>query len=490
MPGSVTVVVDTNLFHECKGLDDPGFPWADLGPFDEIVLLVSDTVLTELDDHKKTNRARLKRRAIKAGTWFRGLLSAEPAEHVFREAGPRVVMRISVQTPDTGHPHALDLSVNDDKIVAVAVALRRANPQEDIRLLSDDTRPLAKARAVGVPFETIPERWRRQEEVDDAARTEADLRAEIQALRANSPDLKMTAVGAVKKRLSLTRDAFAPLTETESAALRAKLANRYSLDRLEAAAQAGKPRRPNDLSLLTSRMEFLDASETQKTLYREQTWPDWLDKVIADLGAIPRAFNRVTHAAAIAFQLDNAGSRPAEDVRIVFRAKGGFRIAPVPIEGDVFMPTFDVPKRAPPPPVGHWLVNGDPVGRVRRSDPFAVHPTTFDPNLYRFDRNDEDWYYEPERPTAPVTEFCLEARRFRHRAKAEVFNVLVFPDLDAPTLNGSIEIELAATNIGSPIIEVFPVDVASTYSSSAALVWSLVDDYDLSPIKRDGRAIF
>lgn len=490
MSDSVTLVVDTNLFHEGKSLDDPAFPWADLGPFDEIILLVTDTVLTELDDHKKDNRARLKRRAIKAVSWFRGILSAQPAEHVFREAGPRVVMRISVQTPDTGHPHALDLSVNDDKIVAVAVALTKAHPQADIRVLSDDTRPVAKAQAVGLPFEGFPESWKREEELDDEARTQADLRAQIHDLRSNNPDLKITAVGAVNKRLSLAREAYAPLTETETAELRAKLVARYSLETLEAAAQAGKPRRPSDISLLTSRMEFLEATEGQKENYRIQTWPAWLDKTIAAFGAIPTAFNRVTAAAAIDFQLTNLGYRPAEDVRIVFRARGDFLIAPVPHDGDDFMPTFELPDKAPPPPVGQWLSNGNAVGRVQRNDPFAFQPTPLDLSGHRFNRNDEEWHFEPDRPAAPLTEFALEAKRFRHQGKMQTFDVLVFPNADVQVLNGSIEIEISATNIGRPIIEVFPINVTSTYGSSAETVERLVDGYDLSPEKRNGRAIF
>ena len=40
MPGTLRLVVDTNLFHECHKLDAPEFPWAAIGDFHAIELLV------------------------------------------------------------------------------------------------------------------------------------------------------------------------------------------------------------------------------------------------------------------------------------------------------------------------------------------------------------------------------------------------------------------------------------------------------------------
>lgn len=58
----LALVVDTNLFHEFRRLET--LPWDELTEVDEIALIVSDPVQTELDEQKKSPRARIKRRAL------------------------------------------------------------------------------------------------------------------------------------------------------------------------------------------------------------------------------------------------------------------------------------------------------------------------------------------------------------------------------------------------------------------------------------------
>jgi hypothetical protein len=130
------------------------------------------------------------------------MLQSGAEEHVFRQAAPRVVMRVSAQTASRDHPELLDLDIDDDRIVGVAVALTQAEPAWDIRVLSDDTRPMAKSKAVGLPFEFIPPSWSRPAEVDDQQRETDRLKAENVALRATHPLLSLQADGAVNRRLS------------------------------------------------------------------------------------------------------------------------------------------------------------------------------------------------------------------------------------------------------------------------------------------------
>jgi predicted nucleic acid-binding protein len=56
MPGTLRLVVDTNLFHECYKLDAPDFPWSAIGDFDAIELIVPDPVQAELDRQRKDTR--------------------------------------------------------------------------------------------------------------------------------------------------------------------------------------------------------------------------------------------------------------------------------------------------------------------------------------------------------------------------------------------------------------------------------------------------
>lgn len=84
------------------------------------------------------------------------MLQSGADEHVFREAAPWVVMPVSLQTASRSYPEQLDLELADDRIVGTAVALAHVEPSRDIRVLSDDTRPMARLRAIGLPFEFFP----------------------------------------------------------------------------------------------------------------------------------------------------------------------------------------------------------------------------------------------------------------------------------------------------------------------------------------------
>jgi hypothetical protein len=48
----LVLVVDTNLFHEFRRLED--LPWDELGEPEEVVLVVTEPVQSELDEHKKS----------------------------------------------------------------------------------------------------------------------------------------------------------------------------------------------------------------------------------------------------------------------------------------------------------------------------------------------------------------------------------------------------------------------------------------------------
>ena len=116
----LTLVVDTNLFHEFRPLNT--LPWSEITDADEITLLVSDPVQTELDEQKKSPRARIKRRALEWVKRFREMLKAGETDLTVIEGNPRVVLRLHATRPSKEHEDVLDLSVPDDAIVAMAVS--------------------------------------------------------------------------------------------------------------------------------------------------------------------------------------------------------------------------------------------------------------------------------------------------------------------------------------------------------------------------------
>ena len=403
MPGTVRLIVDTNLFHECHSLVRSDFPWRAIGDFDVIELIVPEPVLAELDRQKKDTRARLKRRAVEAVSWFRELLQRGLDEKVLRESDPRVILRIDVTLPSSAHPNVLDNSVTDDQIVGVAAALAEAEPTVDVRLLTHDARPGAKAHAIGLRYVFIHEEWIREPEQDELQKENQRLQQENERLRAVSPDLRISADGVVDNVVTLRRTALASLSNDEVNTLRASLTERFSLVKLESALRAQQSALSSLLAGHPSRRQYIPPSEAEIEHYRTVTYPAWVNSCIHQLQAVPHALNLSTSAQSLNIVLLNDGSRPAENVLIHFVARGSLFIAPPPHEE---RPAPRPPELPPPPvlPEGRWVRDGIAKATI-------IQPSLPDilsglsQTRTAFHREDEAFYYEPDRPDAPVEAF-------------------------------------------------------------------------------------
>ncbi|MBX9461328.1 MAG: hypothetical protein KL785_09800 [Brevundimonas sp.] len=483
MPGIVQFVVDTNLFHECKALDAADFDWSAVGDFDEIELVVCGVVQSELDRQKKDTRSRVKKRAIKAVGWFRTMLLAGANSHVFREAGPRVTMWISPARASQAHPEILDLDVNDDRIVGVAVALAAAEPMADIRLLTDDTGPAGKANALGLPFDFIPVDWKREPELDDQARENRDLKAQLAALRMTQPQIEVSADGAVNRKLAVQRAAWAELEPAELPSIRERLLARFPLDELERkfAAKASE-RRPGAWQFGIGNITVVPVAPEATARYRDETYPAWLDACLSWLESVPDLINPALAGDPVTIRLVNGGGKPAEDVRIRFRARGAILIAPAGVEGKV--PSLGKLPPAPKPPQETYLsAEGRPLGRVtpiRPADlPFAGLPR-LDRHLQP--REAEVWYYEPDRPNAPVDQYDLVCERFRHGGDEEAFELLIYPLSQAPVVTASIDVEVSATNLPQVVSVTFPVEIQTTFQPAGPLIEAVLKSEN--PVER------
>jgi hypothetical protein len=482
MPGTVSFVVDTNLFHECLSLDASAFPWADVGEFDSIELIVTDPVQTELDEHKKDTRPRIKRRAIEAVRWFREMLRSGTNEHVLREAAPRVIMTISAQTAYRDHPEFLDMAVPDDRIVGVAVALAKADPNRDIRLLSSDTRPLAKANAVGLQFKFIPESWIREPEIDEQQKEIARLTAQNAKLKALHPNLVVKALDAPNNRLALTRTMYSEPSEDEKLLVRNAILERFSVSKVEKTfPDTSMSRRP--ILLASNRIVHTPPSERSVRRYRDETYQAWVAACVAHISTLAHTVNGRMPTSTVTICLSNIGYRSAENVRIHFKARGPFLLAPSRVE--VYGREAEDLPPVPRPPSGEWHHDG-----VQLATASAMRLPLFapPPDYSRFGRDafvkeDEEWYYAPDAPEAPVDAFTLESRRFRHGADSEFFEFLVFPQSIDVELRGAIAVEVSASNVADALALTFPIAVQTTFISPLDMMLAFLDSQN--PLAQD-----
>lgn len=83
---------DTNVFIQCRPLSQ--VDWSAWKEFDEVHLVVSRPVQSEIDNHKNKGSDRLGKRARTTSSLFREIILADPPEKVIRDIGPRVKLVI------------------------------------------------------------------------------------------------------------------------------------------------------------------------------------------------------------------------------------------------------------------------------------------------------------------------------------------------------------------------------------------------------------
>jgi PIN domain len=463
VPGNVRLIVDTNLFHECHSLVRPDFPWRAVGDFDTIDLIVSAPVMDELDRQKKVTRPRIKRRAVEAVSWFRELLQNGLDKKVLRESDPRVTLQIDVTLPSSAHPNVLDPSVADDRIVGVAASLSEADPAADVRLLTHDTGPVAKAKAIGLNYVFIPGSWIREPEEDDQQKEIQRLKDEIRHLKSVSPNLAVRVGGLEDNVVTLRRLAVASLTYDEVSALQESLNIKFPLPEL----QSGQGRWPHSFASLFGepggKGQFVPPSNAEIVHYQRVIYPGWIRSCLDRIEDVPRARNLVTPARSLEIILSNDGSRPAENLLIRFVARGPFLIAPPPQDESSAPCPLDLPPR-PAPPSGYWLKDGERMVMGTITNPPLV--TAFAGLSHRgapYERDAEAFYYDPKRPDGPVDAFEMTCERLRHGLDPHVFIVDVFPQNEESEVKGAIEVQVSASNMSDIKELIVPIQVFTEF---------------------------
>jgi hypothetical protein len=163
---------DTTFFQESRALFDQT-DWAQVFEIPAVVLLVPPVVVRELDQQKsepRPHRSKLQDRARKVlrtlDTIIDNQTNGQPVN-----LRPNVDVLILDREPAV-FPVGLDPAINDDRVVATAVAFRWLHPGLRVAVLSDDRGPRLKASRFDLERFRLPESERRNSaESDDSSRT-------------------------------------------------------------------------------------------------------------------------------------------------------------------------------------------------------------------------------------------------------------------------------------------------------------------------------
>jgi hypothetical protein len=149
---------DTSVFVQCRPLEEL---WSDTWKgFDEVHLIVSRPVQSEIDNQKNRGDDRLGRRARAASSALREVILGSVGHKVIRDSGTCVKLLVQQELkPNPDLSMRLDYQERDDQLVGIVHAFVEENPDADTRLLTHDTGPMASAKMVGVRVEPVPDAW-------------------------------------------------------------------------------------------------------------------------------------------------------------------------------------------------------------------------------------------------------------------------------------------------------------------------------------------
>lgn len=346
------LVADTNLFLECKALDQ--LPWSELGA-DPIVVVLTKPVLDEIDKHKKST-GRTRARALEIFGRVREMVTAGTIEIDIRTSSPRVMLRLATNArPDPALRDDLDYSKTDERLIGIVATLNADGSDSPTRLFTDDIGPASMAQGLNVPHLLIDPAWRRPAAESTEQRRIGQLERDLETYRSQEP---MIAIGicegaSPENVIGIEDRIAAPLTPEQIEALLDELRRRRPPIQ---ECEPPEPKRERRASGDVATTRYSAPSEDDIAEYRGRQYPAWIESCRQTLATLHQGRDELTVSVPIRWPISNEGTRPATRVRIEFEGKGAVKLVRgrTVEDTDEDQPSADasqpVRPRFPPPP--------------------------------------------------------------------------------------------------------------------------------------------
>lgn len=303
---------DSNFFLHCRQPEE--LDWSLVTESDEIVLMPMRTVQREIDSLKGQGNQRRAARARKVAALFGNLVSTEDV-HVYREAGPRVLMRRAPRLdPARDKPAGFDADNADDRIVEEVMATAGALGVP-VSFITKDSGPIQTAHDFGLPFHRTPDAWLLEPEPDPQARELSELKRRMDRMEGSGPRISVRAFQ----------------DDAEVDVLRGKVdsAADVSEEFIDKMTHLVTERRPIANPFEKGGVTIMVHSEWDK--YRA-AYQAWLAEVQARIKSLTEAFNATVVPLSFSLHLDNEGAEPADHVQVIIEAEGPIRLMWTPLK--------------------------------------------------------------------------------------------------------------------------------------------------------------
>jgi hypothetical protein len=457
MSGNLYVFVDTNVFIQCKSLEE--LTWDAWKDYDEIVLIVSRPVQAEIDFQKDRGNGRVRKRARVASRIFREILASASREKIIRPDNPKVrlVLRQDIK-PAADLADRLSYEARDDQLVGIACHFASTNPTADVRILTHDTGPMCSADMVGLKFVEIPEDWLLPPEGDEADKRVASLTAELVRLKKEEPEFTITfrnSAGEEVSALEGTVPFYQPLMDYQVDDLMEQLTQRLPVV-TSFATGSESPNDPLNAILRGALQVSRDQIRDYKTKYSK-----WLKEAKERVEISNALLNLAAREYGFAFVISNVGVRPGNHGHVTIKASGDFLVGIEPEKPE----DLEIVRAAPRPPRPMWYGMGGDFLNINRYIGAAVPPIS---------RKDPTRFYYVDKQKDAVREFSLTCERWPHGVEAEEFYGAIRLPMFLTEVKGLLKCEVRAANLsdvaslGVPVR--LKVEVCDTYKKISDLI--------------------
>jgi hypothetical protein len=301
---SLLAVLDTNLFLHYVPIDQ--IKWHDFLQANHIVLVITPTILRQLNDKKDSPGNRKMRERAAASLKRLDALADQP---------PPCILREGVEAQFVAHEPLLDFSshnlsrhIGDDWLLAAALELRDTSESGQVVLVTQDLGLKIKARTHEIRSASVPETYKLPDDLDEDQKKIKELEAQIRQIKMQMPALSLIfedGTNRLRQILQLPRKTPPDVVPRELAELRAKF------PKLDSALEIGREALLHSppLSAIHEYNKKLDSFYAR------------FEKYIHERDEFPQ-----TQARQIQFdiRLLNTGNTPAEDIDILMHFPDGF----------------------------------------------------------------------------------------------------------------------------------------------------------------------
>lgn len=499
---ALTLIADTNLFFECKKLED--LPWDEFG-VDTITILLTRPVLDEIDKHK-SGTGRTRKRALEIFGRVRVMLKSGSNSLVIQKDGPRVLLQLSIglQVDPEISPH-IDTTKNDDRLVGILSEAIKTDPDGNYRLFTHDSGPAATAGDFELPFKFIDDHWLRDDPPTPAERKVSELQTKLSQYQDQEPKItvKLDGYPSAEGPVVLDCQSARALSTDQIETLVLELKSRFPMQ-TDFAVPPDCASNP-DVTIEPPGKEAIE-------IYQNTQYPEWIAACTNYFKTLHEQFTRPPSSAELVYRMTNAGSRPSIQTRVSFHTDGDFwfkrhlahddeiddddqELAEKPLQ---VPPRLPVSPRAPMPkrvikpkpesaPKAALRLKGTDIAQFgalkgmlpmqsemarivrkqkemrRFADPLSLNQTALEmPQVFRNPaihslisarppkRDPEAFYYVDWPSDMPVESGALTCDLWRHQSRAQLFDLEIHADTGSRK-GGSLSIEVHAENLTQPV---------------------------------------